>query len=365
MLRAESIGGGVDYQLNADMVGLSPLECLDRVIEYSGVLGIRVILDRHSALANNYEYEELWYIPGNSNYSEAVFISDWQMLARRYERTAVIGADLWNEPKGIASWGADDISTDWNLAAERVGQAIQAINQDWLIIVEGIGQYGTWWGGDLEGARTHPIRLTIPNKLVYSIHEYSCDVFNHTWLYGPSFPGGLRQRWNRYFGYLVKENIAPVYVGEYGATMDQSCNVPWMQHWVNYTNGEYTTDGVSDLVAGQTGLSWTFWTLNPIGQVGGILKDDWITVDDRKYKIIRTALGAPLPTYDPMPSAEPTYTSAPTSATPSAMPSTSSLPPSLSPTALPTAPVFGSFYTDGSQIVNGQGQTVRITGITW
>ena len=93
--------------------------------------------------------------------------------------TCVIGADLWNEPKMKASWGYNP-ETDWNLAAERVGTAIQNVNPDWLIFVEGIG-VDYWWGGNLQGVKTHPVRLPIPNKVVYSVHEYIIDLYPQPW----------------------------------------------------------------------------------------------------------------------------------------------------------------------------------------
>ena len=61
------------------------------------------------------------------------------MLATRYKnQTNVIGADLKNEPHGRASWGTNDEATDWRLAAQRAGNAILAINPNWLIVVEGV-----------------------------------------------------------------------------------------------------------------------------------------------------------------------------------------------------------------------------------
>jgi endoglucanase len=49
------------------------------------------------------------------------------MLARRYKgNPAVVGADLSNEPHGAATWGDDNLATDWRLAAERGGNAILA-----------------------------------------------------------------------------------------------------------------------------------------------------------------------------------------------------------------------------------------------
>ena len=53
-------------------------------------------------------------------------------------KPTVYGADLHNQPHGEATWGDGNMSTDWRLAAERAGNAILAINPDWLIVVEGI-----------------------------------------------------------------------------------------------------------------------------------------------------------------------------------------------------------------------------------
>ena len=55
---------GVDYYLNPDLIGLTPLECLILVIDFAGSVGLRIILDRHSCLVNNYNKEALWYLPG-------------------------------------------------------------------------------------------------------------------------------------------------------------------------------------------------------------------------------------------------------------------------------------------------------------
>jgi endoglucanase len=66
-----------------------------------------VILDRHRPDSGS--QSELWY---TSRYSEARWIADWQMLARRYAgNTTVIGADLHNEPHGPATWGDGNQAT--------------------------------------------------------------------------------------------------------------------------------------------------------------------------------------------------------------------------------------------------------------
>ena len=72
----------ISYTLNGDLVGLTSLQCLDKFIQYSGVIGLRIVLDRHSALAGKFYNESSWSI--SPVYNEQRFISDWVMLAKRY-----------------------------------------------------------------------------------------------------------------------------------------------------------------------------------------------------------------------------------------------------------------------------------------
>ena len=111
---------GIDTYLNPDLAGLKPLQCLDRIVAYCGLVGLRVILVRTSAKADNFFSESSWFIPGDAFYTEAQFIADWVMLAGRYAGTAVVGADLWEQPRGTATWGTG-AGTDWDLAATRAG----------------------------------------------------------------------------------------------------------------------------------------------------------------------------------------------------------------------------------------------------
>src|SRR3990172_10750395 len=143
---------------------------MDKIVYGAGQRGLRVILDRHRPSTNN--QSQLWY---EGIYDEERWIKDWQMLAKRYRgNDTVIGADLHNEPDARATWGDNDPRTDWRLAAERAGNAILDVNPDWLILVEGIlRDEGDWYwqGGHLKNVRQSPVRLKVPNKLVYSPHD--------------------------------------------------------------------------------------------------------------------------------------------------------------------------------------------------
>ena len=236
----------IDFILNPDLRGLTSLQCLDKIVYAAGSLGLRIILDRHSCQSGVYYQEGLWYLPGDTYYTEQQYISDWVMLAKRYKGTAVIGADLWNEPKLQSTWGAGVDATDWNLAASRVGKAIQVVNTDWLLFVEGVGG-DTWWGGDLRNAGSFPVQLTYQNKLVYSVHEYCKDISSQSWLEDTNFPNNLRAWWNGHFGYIFKSNIAPLWVGEFGTAFKYQQDYDWLNSWIKFMNGEMTTDGVNDL----------------------------------------------------------------------------------------------------------------------
>lgn len=105
-------------------------------------------------------FSSVRYLPNDNSYSHQSFVADWAFLAGRYAKTAVIGADLWNEPKDTVTWGGGNPANDWAAAATAAGNAILSSNPDWLIIVEGTG-VNTWWGGNLMGVATNPIVLSV------------------------------------------------------------------------------------------------------------------------------------------------------------------------------------------------------------
>ena len=332
------------YQMNADLQGLTTgLQVMDKIIAYGGSIGLRFILDRHRPDAGG--QSPLWY---TSAYSESRWISDWVMLANHYAgNTAVIGADLHNEPHHIqgnnatgACWGCGTTTVDWRLAAERAGNAILAANSNWLIFVEGVDCYGpngvmqategadcTWWGGQLAGAKDFPVRLNVANRLVYSAHEYDNGVFDQTWFSASNFPNNMSALWDKWWGYLAKGNIAPVWIGEFGTTLNDTKDGQWLSTLMSYLN--------------TNGMNWTFWCLNPdSGDTGGILKGDWISVETAKQAYLSPYM-FPLDGGSPVATATtgtgPTATKTNTSVVPTATrTNTATTGPSLTPTRTPT-----------------------------
>ncbi len=258
--------------MNGDIGGKSPLMVLDAMVAAAGDLGLKIILDNHSREPDGYMEEQLWY---TDNVSEAQWIEDWVALADRYlGDTTVVAFDLNNEPHGEATWGAGNASTDWNAAAERCGAAIQKVNPDVLIIVEGVEKVGDdsyWWGGNLSGVKSAPIALPVQDKLVYSAHEYGPEVFLQPWFESGSFPSNMSAIWKSHFGYIMDGDISHLFIGEFGirdAASYEGRAGEWFEAFLEYLGKTY---------------SWTYWSLNPnSGDTGGILQDDWVKTQQWK-----------------------------------------------------------------------------------
>ena len=283
MLHTTAAPNGIDFGKNPDLQGLSALQIMDKIVDYAGEIGLKIILDHHRSNAGAGTSENgLWY---NSQYTQAAWINDWKMLAARYaDDPAVIGADLHNEPYN-GTWGGGGVK-DWALAAETAGNAIGAVNANWLIFVEGVGTYNGqnyWWGGNLMGVRDRPIDLALDNKLVYSAHDYPNSVYEQPWFQGADFPANLPAKFDQMWGYIYREGIAPVWIGEFGTKLVDPKDAPWLEAITSYLGGDFNNDGTSDLAPGQKGPSWTFWSWNPnSGDTGGILNDNWTTVNQTK-----------------------------------------------------------------------------------
>jgi aryl-phospho-beta-D-glucosidase BglC (GH1 family) len=292
-----SVPNGVDFSKNPDLQGLNGLGIMDKIVAYAGQIGLHIFLDHHRSEAGaGAEGSGLWY---TSEYPESRWIADWTMLAAHYAgNPTVIGADLHNEPHGPATWGSGSSTTDWRLAAERAGNAILAVNPNWLIIVEGTdnGNSGSyWWGGNLSNAGDFPVALNVPGRLVYSAHDYPASVYPQPWFSDANYPKNLPGIWDKNWGYLFREGIAPVLLGEFGSKLQTSSDQLWGNQMVDYLKGDLSGNGTNALPPGAQGISWTWWAWNPnSGDTGGILNDDWTTVNQQKVNDLKP-IESPVP----------------------------------------------------------------------
>jgi len=251
------------------------LEILDRIFDYTAKHDIYIMLDLHRL---HKEYiSELWYSPTDDLFSNDDFLKTWFTMLDRYQnRTNLIAVDLLNEPHGIATWGENNPSTDWNQFATYAIQKIQDRypNSTWLYLVEGIG-----WGKDLSNVRSYPIHLPsdIQDRLSYSAHTYgksvvgSVDPYNKYLLY---------KDWDINFGFMKSLNYSYI-IGEYGGITEIDSS--WMSFLVDYLTEQNMRNAF-------------FWSLGPnSGDVKGLLLDDWTTFDTFKLSIIQRL--QPYPTF--------------------------------------------------------------------
>jgi endoglucanase len=208
MVESNPVVGNYALTANPELMGLHAMQIFDTVVRALTSEGIMVILDNHNSNAEwccSNDGNTLWY---NADYPESSWISDWQGMAQRYRSNPfVIGADLRNEPRINATWGGA-ASTDWHAAAERGGDAVESVNPNLLIFVEGVN-----YALDLSGVATLPIELAMPNHLVYETHDYSFDYSNLSGY--AELASDLNQAW----GYILAPNqayTAPVWLGEFG-----------------------------------------------------------------------------------------------------------------------------------------------------
>jgi endoglucanase len=256
---------------NPDLQGLRALDVLDAVIAALAHEGLVVILDNHVSTAiwccSNTDGNMLWY---NSTYPESSWLADWQTMAMRYlNQPAVVAADLRNELRGPVTWGTNDATTDWRLAAQNGGEAVLAVNPNLLIVVEGLSYSldfskitKTFTAAPNDDVQTF---FSVANRLVWSPHDYG---FDHTGIvsYDGAQPALKTQLGNKW-GYLLvqgKPYTAPVWVGEFG-----TCNTS--PNCVDYTDSSqlgFWFAGIRRYLA-EADIDWSYWPWNGTAANGG------------------------------------------------------------------------------------------------
>jgi endoglucanase len=260
------------YAVTAEksLLGAKALDGLDAVVNSLSDQKVAVILDNHMSKADwccsSSDGNGLWY---TDQYSEQDWTTTLKILVERYKQVKyVVGIDLRNELRSTVvhdqhlspTWGDGSNATDWHAAAERCANALLSINADLLMIVEGL-QYSA----DLTGVATHPIQLTVPDRVVYEAHDYS-------WFFGQLSYEQYKSKINEKWGYLVTTH--PLWLGEFG-----TCNT----HPSCYTEGWWLN---VHRYLNETGIGWSFWALDGTQSTGsgrkfgareefGILNTTW------------------------------------------------------------------------------------------
>ncbi|WP_236120672.1 cellulase family glycosylhydrolase [Cellulomonas palmilytica] len=294
-----AVSSGVNTYVNPELEGKTSLEVFDRFLALSEKYGLKVMLDLHSAEADNAgHFHPVWW-KGTITVDD--FYAGWEWVTARYKNNdTLVAMDIKNEPHGTASssprakWDSSTDQDNFKYLCETTGKKILAINPKVLILCEGIEVYpkpgvswsstnnkefyGTWWGGNLRGVTDHPIKLGA-NQLVYSPHDYGPLVFEQDWFQKPFTKATLESDvWDPNWLFIHKQGIAPLLIGEWGGRVGQDER---QDRWLT---------ALRDLMI-ERRISHTFWSLNPnSGDTGGLLLDDWKTWDSAKYELLKPGL---------------------------------------------------------------------------
>jgi hypothetical protein len=115
--------------------------------------------------------------------------------------------------------------------------------------------------------------LNVPNRLVYSPHEYPASIYPQSWFRDWNYPDNLPAVWDKYWGYLAAD--FPILIGEFGTRLETESDRKWLQKFRSYIQTKH--------------LNWTFWSLNPnSGDTGGLLLDNWESVHREKQDLLKT-----------------------------------------------------------------------------
>ena len=289
---------------NSELNSMNSLEIFDYVLSLCEKNGMKIIIDIHTVKTDASGHNHpVWY---REDMTEDDFINSLSWLADRYKNNdTIIGYDLKNEPHGKASedphaiWNDSNDKDNWKKVAERAGNAVLDKNPHALIIIEGIqiypkdiktnnfvskdndkDYYNTWWGANLMGVKDYPIDFGSPERnkqIVYSPHDYGPRVYEQPWFKdGFTYESLYKDAWHDYWLYIAEDDIAPIFVGEWGGFMEGD-NLKWMEYF-------------RQLIA-ERHLHHTFWCFNAnSGDTGGLVKDDFKTWDEEKYSFVKEVL---------------------------------------------------------------------------
>lgn len=262
------------------------------------------------ATRENYEFTREGYscaptgIPGVTThaYNESIWLDNLKDIAGLSAKLGVdniVGIDIFNEP-----W--DYTWAEWKRLSESAYTAINSVNSDMLIFVEGISasadnqdgspstitqvphgseDYNPNWGENLFEAGLNP--LDIPKeRLVYSPHTYGPSVFVQKHFMDPAQPEceglegdaaaeadcrivideeKLRAGWDEHFGYLRAQGFAMV-VGEFGGNMDwpQKGSIADRRNWSHITtNVDQQWQQAFVRYAKEKNIQGCYWSINP------------------------------------------------------------------------------------------------------
>lgn len=254
--------------------------------------GILVMIGCHRITHDAWPGDGLWY---GSYIGVPRVLESWTALTRALcGEWNVFAADLQNEPHS-SSWGKG-LPTDWNKAAEQIGNHVSKECPRWMIMVEGVGYTpgapggddpgaGFWWGENLVGTRVAPVRLNNQDKLVYSPHVYGPSVYLQSYFKSPFFPNNMPAVWQQHFAFAQEKTGRPIVIGEFGGDYTGADRV-WQDWAIPYMI--------------QQGFGLFYFALNPDSKdTGGLVpRSDWSDPPPNSPEALKLEALAQLPSTD-------------------------------------------------------------------
>jgi endoglucanase len=253
---------------NAGFADLHPFEIFDRVVDALTSVGLYVILDNHTSRADwccdDWDGNGFWYrddADAKNRYTEDDWLEDWRYMAKRYATNPrVIGAELRNELRAAHGvkpvWGGGDPKRDWKAAAERGGEAVLALAPHWLVFVDGLE-----WSTDLSGVYRDPVRLSVPDRVVYAPHDYAWFHPQLKFFGYEGNPLSMKDLLGRRWGFILRQNeayTAPVWVSEIGTCADDPACFTSTERG---SQGDWY-EGIKRYL-GDADIDWAYWAINP------------------------------------------------------------------------------------------------------
>jgi endoglucanase len=184
--------------LDVKLQNMTAGEFLVYIVDEFQKAGLLVMMNMHNL---DIKEEKLFGHWAGGPYTSNDCINGWKKVTTLLkDKPNVFAMDLFNEPYSNCKWGGGG-PDDWAAFAETLGDEILKINSNVIICVEGVES-----SIDLTKAVSRPIKLSVPNKVVYSPHNYDMNP------YGPT---DMKQYFDKYFGNMYTNNM-PMIIGEYG-----------------------------------------------------------------------------------------------------------------------------------------------------
>lgn len=222
--------------------------------------------------------------PWTDQVTEDMVLNAWSNFGDAVgKHPAVMGFELKNEPHGECS--TEEFHKHCAKIITRLDDGGKGFKGLYFIDGTAFHEQTAPWGGTFEGITTECdgdelCKLNKSEKIVFAPHVYGPDVRGDVALTED------HTTFERRFGFLKHHaffNGSAIVVTEFGGHMrDPSADFQYFERWKQYMKD-------ADLTAGSF-----FWTLPPSSaDTGGVLNDDWKTIDKRKLDFLESI--QPLP----------------------------------------------------------------------